>query len=98
MANQLEEARSIINEVDAQMAELFLRRMEAARMVSHYKREHGLPILDARREEQVIAQNAARIPDETLRGYYVEFLKNTMALSREYQQHLQSEAAQHTEP
>ena len=93
MANKLEEARNIINEVDAQMAELFLRRMEAAQMVSQYKQEHGLPILDARREAQVIAQNASRIPDETLRGYYVEFLKNMMALSRAYQQHLQSKVS-----
>ena len=93
MANKLEEARKIINEVDAQMAELFLRRMEAARMVSEYKREHGLPILDATREAQVIAQNAARIPEEPLHGYYVDFLKNTMALSRAYQQHLREEAS-----
>ena len=92
MANKLEEARKIINEVDAQMAELFLRRMEAAQMVSEYKREHCLPILDASREAQVIAQNAARIPKEPLRGYYIEFLKNTMALSRAYQGHLQNEA------
>ena len=93
MANKLEEARKIINEVDAQMAELFLRRMEAAQMVSEYKLEHCLPILDTTREAQVIAQNAARIPDETLRGYYIEFLKTTMALSRAYQQHLQEEAS-----
>ena len=62
MANKLEEARKIINEVDAQMAELFLRRMEAARMVSEYKREHCLPILDATREAQVIAQTPPGSP------------------------------------
>ena len=33
MANKLEEARKIINEVDAQMAELFAKRMRAAELV-----------------------------------------------------------------
>ena len=46
MASKLEEARIIINEVDAQMAELFVKRMRAAEMVCAYKKEHGLPILD----------------------------------------------------
>ena len=93
MANKLEEARKIINEVDAQMAELFIRRMRAAELVYEHKKEHGLPILDANREAQVIATNSARIEDETLRGYYVDFLKNMMAISRTYQQHLQQEAS-----
>ena len=51
MANKLEEARKIINEVDAQMAELFVKRMRAAEMVFDYKKEFGLPILDKKREE-----------------------------------------------
>ena len=33
MSNKLEEARKIINEVDSQMAELFVKRMRAAEMV-----------------------------------------------------------------
>ena len=90
MPNQLEEARRIINEVDAQMAELFVKRMRAAEMVYAHKKEFGLPILDQKREDVVVEQNAARISDETMRGYYVDFLKNTMAISRAYQYRLQS--------
>ena len=47
MSNKLEEARKIINEVDAQMAELFVKRMRAAEMVAEHKKMYGLPILDA---------------------------------------------------
>ena len=47
----LQEARKIISEVDEQMAKLFQRRMEAAQLVAAYKKEHGMPILDAAREE-----------------------------------------------
>ena len=81
----LEEARREINEVDAQMAELFVRRMRAAEKVAQYKKEHALPILDAAREEQVVQANAKLVEDETLREYYVNFIRNNMAVSRAYQ-------------
>ena len=48
MENKLEQARHIINEVDSQMAELFVKRMKAAEMVYEHKKEYGLPILDSR--------------------------------------------------
>ena len=39
MANSLDKARKIINEVDGKMAELFVERMKAAEMVAEYKKE-----------------------------------------------------------
>ncbi len=86
----LDEARQIINEVDAEMARLFEKRMHAAEAVAEYKKERGLPILDSGREREVIARNSAYIEDETLRGFYITFLQNTMATSRAYQDHLLS--------
>ena len=86
--NLLEEARREINEVDAQMAELFVRRMRAAEKVAEYKKEHALPILDTTREEQVVQSNAKLVEDETLREYYVNFIRNNMAVSRAYQSRL----------
>jgi chorismate mutase len=74
MANKLEEARKIINEVDSQMAELFVKRMRAAEMVYEHKKEYGLPILDQKREDIVIANNSSRIEDEVLKGYYIDYL------------------------
>ena len=90
MANQLEEARRIISEVDAQMAELFVKRMQAAEAVYAYKREYGLPILDKERERAVIENGASLVEDEVLRGYYIDYQKHVMALSRAYQYRLQS--------
>ena len=49
MSNKLQQARDIINDIDAQMAELFARRMKAAEMAYEYKREFGLPVLDPQR-------------------------------------------------
>ena len=65
----LQEARKIINDVDRQMAELFVRRMQAAEMVAQYKQAHGMPILDTAREEDVIRNGIERVSDDTLRGY-----------------------------
>ena len=90
MANKLEQARKIINDVDAQMAELFVKRMRAAEMVYEHKKEYGLPILDQKREDQVIASNTARIEDDVLKGYYIDYLKNLMSLSRAYQYRMQN--------
>ena len=90
MDNRLEEARKIINKVDAQMAELFVERMRAAELVCAYKKEYGLPILDAKRENVVIERNASAIEDEVLRGYYIDFLRDVMAVSRAYQYRMQS--------
>ena len=90
MDNRLEEARKIINGVDARMAELFVERMRAAELVYAYKKEYGLPILDTKREAVVIEKNAAAIEDPVLRGYYIDYLKNVMAISRAYQYRMQS--------
>jgi len=88
MENSLEKARKIINDVDEKMAELFVERMRAAEMVAEYKKEHGLKILDQRREDEVIKRNAERVSDPEIRAYYVNFLKNNMAVSRSYQDKL----------
>ena len=90
MPNKLEEARKIINEVDAQRASLFVRRMRAAELVYEHKREFGLPILDQAREDAVIERNSALVEDEGLKGYYIDFLKSVMAVSRAYQYRMQS--------
>ncbi len=97
----LDEARAEINEIDAQMADLFVRRMKAAEKVAAYKKEHELSIFDAAREAEVIASNTCRLSTHTddvdLCRYYVSFMRNTMALSRAYQHALTSKATMHVE-
>ena len=83
--DRLEQARAVINRVDAEIAKLFEERLLAAREVAAYKKEHGLPILDAAREAAVIAHGAALIKDESLKEYYVTFQKGLMAVCRSYQ-------------
>ncbi len=88
--NKLDIAREKINQVDRRMAELFCERMEAAEMVADYKKEMGLPIYDKNREEALIQTNSAFIENEAYTGYYVNFLRDVMKISRSYQHKLLS--------
>lgn len=90
MANKLDEARKIINEVDAQMAALFVKRMRAAERIYEQKKEFGLPILDRKREDAIIEKNVALIDDAVLKEYYIDYLKHTMSISRAYQYRMQN--------
>lgn len=83
--DKLSQARAEIDRVDAQMAELFCRRMDAVRDVVAYKKERGLPVLDASREEAVVARNMALLPDAAYGEWYEDFVRHNMALSRAFQ-------------
>ena len=74
---KLERARLIINEVDKEMLDLFIKRMDAAKMVGEYKKENNLPIFDANREKE--------IPEE-LKEEYLEFYTSLITVSKKYQE------------
>lgn len=84
----LQKAREDINRIDTEMAQLFIQRMEAAKAVAAFKQEHGMPILDVEREAAVIRNGAERVEDDSIRGYYTDFLKDVMSISRRYQSRL----------
>ena len=81
----LQQARAEIDAVDAEMAALFERRMQAVADVVRYKAQTGKPVFDAVREADIIARNTARLQNEELRPYYKAFLQEAMAVSRAYQ-------------
>ena len=83
--NKLEKARLAINEADAQIAQLFEKRMHAVEDVVAYKMENGLPVFDGAREKEVIEKNLAKISDEKLKPYYEDMLIQLMRISKEYQ-------------
>ena len=84
----LKEIRKQINEIDKQMAKLFEERMKASSEVAQYKKEHALPIFDSSRENEVINKNLEFIEANDIKQYYVNFLQNTMDISKNYQSSL----------
>lgn len=88
MKTKLELAREIINEVDKEMIELFIKRMSAAKMVAEYKAENNLPILDAKREEALKEKNLNALNNKELEAYYLTFLEGMLTASKDYQKDL----------
>ena len=84
----LETIRKEIDTIDAQMAALFEARMEQCRKVAEYKMAHGLVISDPGREDLVVRRNAALVKDRDIREYYVNFEREVIALSRDWQDRL----------
>ncbi|MBQ8182618.1 MAG: chorismate mutase [Clostridia bacterium] len=78
-------ARADISEIDKEIAKLFEKRMKAAVHVAQYKKANGIPIEDLVRENQLIEANSSLIENDEIRSYYINFLKNTMKLSKDYQ-------------
>ena len=87
-ANELEQARKVIDEVDKQMALLFEKRMNAAKQVAAYKKKNGLLVEDAEREKSLVQKMLANIENEELKTYYIGFMNNTMELSKAYKRRL----------
>lgn len=83
--DKLKENRRQLEEIDAQMARLFTARMDISREIAAYKRQNGIPVLDAEREKSLLFKNAAQVDNTEHREYYVQFMKNVMKLSRDYQ-------------
>lgn len=92
--DELQKARARIDEIDAQLAELFVQRMEAAAQIAAWKKDRGLPVRDPAREAEVLAKNEARIADPALRPWYRGVQEALFAASREYQTALQAREEQ----
>lgn len=86
--DKLQSARIKINDIDKKIASLFEERMEAVKLVAEYKKECGLPVFDNNREQMVIENNLEYIKNESIKSYYVNFIKSTMEISKKYQHQL----------
>lgn len=82
---KFQNARKIISDTDKEIAALFEKRMNAVKDVAEYKRVNGIPVEDSARENHLIENNSVLVEDDEIRSYYINFLKNTMKLSKDFQ-------------
>lgn len=87
---ELSEAREIINGIDEQLVQLFVRRMNTVIEVARYKKEHSMPVLD-RSREHVVLDRVEKMAGGELGGYARSLYECLMSLSRDYQQKLLSD-------
>ena len=83
--SKLDELRMQIDDIDAQMIALFEKRMAVTRQVGEYKKKHDLPVLDRKREEEVLAKKEAMLKNKYLKTEVKDFFSSIMAISRRQQ-------------
>lgn len=82
----LSEIREEINEIDAQLVELFKKRMDCAKDVAEFKKANNIPVLNTGREKEVL-DKVCRLGGEY--GDYTRLLySNIMELSRALQHNI----------
>lgn len=76
--------RDKINEIDNKIVELWKERMEIALCVARYKKENNLPVLDEKREKELL-ERVCNLAGEDLDTYCRELYEKIMSISRDYQ-------------
>lgn len=90
----LEEYRQDIDKVDAQLVQLFLQRMELTGRVGAYKKVHGIPVLDAQRERELLERRVAQVDDPARKSDLAQLYQSILAISRRDQRKLVHEGAE----
>ena len=80
----LKDYRVQMDDIDNQLINLFRKRMETAGAIAAYKKEHGLPVLDAGREREKMRTLLEKMPLE-MRNYTSVLYSSLFELSRSYQ-------------
>ncbi len=86
MDEELKKYREVIDKIDSEMLNLFLKRFSCVNNILKYKIEHSLNVEDLKREKEHINNMLLKIKEENLKQYYVTFLQNIMELSKKYQE------------
>ena len=89
--SELDQYRAKIDAIDAELSQLFLRRMEVTQKVGEYKLRQGLAVLDPQRERQVLAAKAALADDPAAKADLTDLYRSIMAISRRQQRKLMKE-------
>ena len=73
----LEEMRKKIDEIDMRIVKLLEDRVDLARKIGEAKRKHGLPIVDAEREAQVLirATERSRLNKGFVKGLFEKIIE-----------------------
>lgn len=86
--SELDVLRGAIDEVDRQIVALFERRMAVTQQVGEYKQANGIPVLDAGREREVIANKMACLHNPELKTDVALLYQTIMGISRRQQRRI----------
>ncbi len=87
----LKEYRQQIDEIDAQIVDLYEKRMEVSKGIARYKIENGMKVLDRSREREKLTKVRSMTHDEFHAMAAEELFEQIMSVSRKLQYQLLSE-------
>ncbi|RGU94762.1 bifunctional chorismate mutase/prephenate dehydratase [Clostridium sp. AF15-17LB] len=82
---ELTELREQLDEIDAQIVELYERRMNICEQVGEYKIEKGKKVFDRQREKNKLADVAAKVSSDFNKKGIQELYQQLMSMSRKLQ-------------
>ena len=83
---ELKDLREQIDRIDRELVPLFIERMHVSAGVAEYKRENGIPVLDASRERALL-DKISELSGEEFEEYSRTLYATILDLSRSYQYH-----------
>ena len=82
---KLEICRDLIDSIDNQIIELYVKRMEIVKEITKLKIENDLPVLDQNRENIMLEKNLEKIKNDEFKKYYKDVLEGFLKASKEMQ-------------
>ncbi len=92
--SELDTLRQQIDQIDHELVRLFERRMAVTEQVGQYKQQNHIPVLDNRRQRQVLSDKAALLSDPALKSDVIMLYETIMGMSRRQQRRIVLEGAE----
>ena len=83
--NNINDIRKEIDEIDRELVSLFICRMNCSARIAEYKREHGLPVLDASREKALL-EKISELSGKEFEEYTKALYETILSISRDHQE------------
>jgi len=83
----LQELREKIDKVDEELIGLFTKRINIAGDIALYKKQHGLPVFDPKREEEKLSDLSVKVSKEN-KEYIVRIFSLLFEISRAEQERI----------
>ena len=77
--------RRKIDEIDSELTELFLKRLDLCGYISHYKSLNKMPIHCEEREKEILAMECEKCSDGR-KEFLREFYENIFEVTRKYEE------------
>lgn len=86
----LDQIRKDIDQIDQELVALLEKRMVCVGQIIEYKEQQGLPVLDQRREREVLEKVGSLVTDEQYRSTIQAQFRDLMTRSRDYQEEVKA--------